>query len=104
MRFGFPKTGDENARSKAARRDRKRSLMMESLERRELLAVASQWFSGNLLVVKTDNSSTSVTVRQVGSQIRIQDLSTNRSWDYASSRVNQVEFQGGVATTDLSTM
>ncbi len=96
MRIGFPKLGKKRVRSRATRREgRERRLKLESLERRELMAVVSQWFSGDMLVVKTDNNSTSVNVRQVGSQIRIQDLSTNRSWDYAATRVNQVEFQGG---------
>jgi hypothetical protein len=34
-------------------------------------------------------------VVQSGSNIRINDLSTNRSWDYAASSVGSVEFQGG---------
>ncbi len=48
-----------------------------------------------MLVVKTDDAATNVTVAQVGSNIRIHDVSTNRSWDYAASQVGTVEFQGG---------
>jgi calpain family cysteine protease/hemolysin type calcium-binding protein len=72
-----------------------RNLSLEGLEKREMFAVTSLGFSGSNLIVRTDNASTSVNVSQVGSNIRITDATTNRSWDYAASSVGTVEFQGG---------
>jgi len=67
----------------------------EALETRELLSVSKLWMSGSMLVVKTDNASTHVNVRQVGSNVRIEDVTSNRSWNYSSAQVKSVEFQGG---------
>lgn len=71
------------------------SVQIESLEQRQVLSVDSLFFSGSMLVVKTDNASTSVEVRTVGSNYQIKDVSTNRTWNYATSSVSKVEFQGG---------
>lgn len=70
-------------------------LGFESLEGRDLMSVSNVWFSGDLLVVKTDNTSTSVDVRQAGSNVTVKDVSTNRTWTYAANKVGRVEFQGG---------
>lgn len=67
----------------------------ETLEDRKLMSVSQMWFNGNTLCVKTDDVATSVEVRQFGSDIVIQDLSTARSWNFAASSVGTVEFQGG---------
>jgi hypothetical protein len=70
--------------------------MLESLETRDLMAVDALWFtSDRTLVVRTDNVSTSVEVRVDGSNYRVHDHSTGRSWSYAASTVAKVEFQGG---------
>lgn len=68
---------------------------IEALEARDLLSVSSVWFSGDTLVVKTDNASTSVDVRQSGSNLVINEVGSGRSWSYGLSSVGQVEFQGG---------
>lgn len=83
--------------SKKSRKPEKRSraLLLDQLEERTMFAVANLWFSGSKLVVKTDNLSTSVAVSQNGTNIRISEVGTSRTWDYASSRVGTVEFQGG---------
>ena len=87
-------------RSSKVRRKKKtdrtgRSCRMEGLERREMFAVSSLTFNGNTLIVQSDNNATNVTVSQNGSNYRITDSSTNRSWDFASSVVGKVEFRGG---------
>lgn len=70
-------------------------LCFETLESREMMSVSQLWFSGSTLVVKTDNLSTSVTVNQVGSNVRINEVGTAKYWDYNASSVQRVEFQGG---------
>lgn len=67
----------------------------ETLEQRTLLSVSSLWFSGNRLVVKSDNASTSVSVSQSGSNLVVSEVGTSRSWSYARSSVGDLEFQGG---------
>lgn len=79
----------------APRRTANKVRSVESLEKREMMAVSALWFSGSTLVVRTDNASTSVNVQSSGSNVMIRDLTTNRSWSYAASSVAQVEFQGG---------
>jgi hypothetical protein len=74
---------------------RQRSRQFEGLEKREMFSVSNLWFNGNMLVVKADNASTSVAVSQVGSNIRVSEVGTTRTWDYLSSIVGSVEFQGG---------
>jgi hypothetical protein len=81
--------------SKPARRKPNKVRSLEALEGREMMAVSSLWFSGNMLVVKTDNNATTVHVSSSGSNIVVKDVTTNRSWSYASSSVGKVEFQGG---------
>ena len=90
------KAGRSKPRHEGSAKSQARPLLgAESLETREMLSVSSLWFSGSNLVVKTDNASTSVQVQQAPNQIVIKDLSSAKSWSYASSRVGQVEFQGG---------
>lgn len=68
---------------------------MEVLEVRQVLSVSSIWMSGTTLVVKADNSPTSVEVGESDSQIKITDKGTGMTWKYLSSQVRSVEFQGG---------
>jgi hypothetical protein len=78
---------------RARRSNRLRDL--EALEGRRMMSVSQMWFSGSTLCVKSDDASTSVEVRQVGTDIQVRDLSTSRSWNYSASSVGAVEFQGG---------
>jgi hypothetical protein len=71
------------------------SIQVESLEKRQMMAVASLQFVGTRLVVTADDFATNVRVEQTDSKINIRDISTNRQWDYPVSRVGQVEFRGG---------
>jgi len=68
---------------------------MEVLEVRQVMSVSSLWMSGTTLVVKADNSATSVEVGASGSGIKIKDKADGREWTYSSSQVKKVEFQGG---------
>jgi hypothetical protein len=71
-------------------------LGVEPLEPRELMSVSQLWFSdGTRLCVKTDDASTSVELRQYGSNVTVKDLNTSRSWSYAAAKVKAFEFQGG---------
>ncbi|MCG6155128.1 C2 family cysteine protease [Rubinisphaera margarita] len=67
----------------------------EALETRELLSVSKLWMSGSMLVVKTDNASTHVKVRQVGSSVQVEDVGSSKKWNYSNTQVKSVEFQGG---------
>src|SRR6185436_18555848 len=67
----------------------------ETLEGRECPAVASLWFSGTQLNVRTDNTATSVSVGSSGGNVVITEVGTSRSWSYASGSVGSVQFQGG---------
>jgi hypothetical protein len=60
-----------------------------------VLSVSSIWMSGTTLVVKADNSPTSVEVGESDSRIKITDKGTGMTWNYSSSQVRSVEFQGG---------
>ncbi|NUQ62875.1 MAG: hypothetical protein HUU20_10320 [Pirellulales bacterium] len=76
-------------------RKRTTLLGLEALESREMMSVSQLWFSGMTLCVKTDNASTSVEIRQSGTDVIVKDLTTARNWSYAASQVGQVDFQGG---------
>ena len=78
----------------AASRGR-RNFQFEGLERREMFAVSSLFLNGSALTVYTDNSPTSVTVSPVGTNIRITEGGTNRTWDFAASQALSVDFVGG---------
>ncbi|MFN9717820.1 MAG: C2 family cysteine protease, partial [Planctomycetota bacterium] len=67
----------------------------ESLEQRQVMSVTNPWFSGSMLVIPTDNNSTSVELNSSGSSLQVRDLSGGRTWNYPSSAVSSVEFQGG---------
>jgi hypothetical protein len=86
-------TGEK--RRKTAKLCAPRKLQLDSLESRDMFSVSSLWFSGDMLVVKTDNAATDVKVSSVGSNVRITELGSNKTWDYAASKVGKVEFQGG---------
>src|SRR4051794_12968680 len=73
----------------------KRRLDVELLEGRALPSVSSLWFSGNMLVVKTDNAATSVQVNPSGSNIVVQEVGTAKTWTYSAASVGSVQFQGG---------
>jgi hypothetical protein len=86
----------KNARKSGSKQRRnRRNFSLEGLEKREMFSVSSLWFSGNTLVVRTDNAATTVNVSQVGSNIRISEGGTGRNWDYSAASVGTVEFQGG---------
>ncbi len=73
----------------------KKAVQFETLEQRQLMAVDSMWMSGNMLVVRTDHASTNVTIEPSGSQLRIVEGGTSRSWSYNRSSIGTVEIQGG---------
>jgi Ca2+-binding RTX toxin-like protein len=73
----------------------RRNLQLEGLEKREMFAVSSLYLSGGALAVYTDNAATSVTVSQMGPNIRVTDDGANLFWDYAASQVGRVDFVGG---------
>jgi hypothetical protein len=81
--------------SPAIKRPAKRLNAIETLEKREMFAVSSLWFSGATLVVRADNNPTSVNVLSSGANVMISEVGTGRSWSYSASTVGQVEFQGG---------
>jgi hypothetical protein len=88
-------TGDPMRERGSPKRPRWRTLNVEALERREMYSVASLALSGELLVVKANNSATSVTVSRLGSNIRIDEVGSRRFWDYQASEVGKIEFRGG---------
>ena len=67
----------------------------ETLEGRDCMAVASLWFSGNQLCVRTDNFATSVSVSSSGTNIVVNENGSGRTWSYAATTVGSVQFQGG---------
>lgn len=71
------------------------ALQLEALETRDVPSVSSLWFSGSNLVVQTDDFSTTVAVRQSGSDIQIVEGRSGRMWSYAAAQVGLVEFRGG---------
>jgi len=86
---------DSHVKSSAPRQ-LTRKVLLETLESRDLMAVDNLWFTADrTLVVRTDNSSTHVEVRLEGSNYRIHDVTTNRTWRYAVNTVRHIEFQGG---------
>ncbi len=81
---------------KATKRNaRQHTRAAEALESRELKSVSQLWMNGATLVVRTDNASTNVAVRQNGSNVTVSEVGTTRTWNYAASQVRGVEFQGG---------
>jgi hypothetical protein len=88
------------ARRNASSRCRS-NLQIEGLERREMFAVSSLGLIGDLLVINTDNSDTNVTVSYVGSNVRINELGTNRAWNYQSAKVGGIEFHGGAGSDQI---
>jgi Ca2+-binding RTX toxin-like protein len=95
VNLGRSSTRRKSYKSASQRNRRSRNLQLEGLESREMFSVSSLWFNGSTLVIQADDASTSVTVSQVDSSIRINDVSTNRRWNYAASSVGSVEFRGG---------
>ncbi len=47
------------------------------------------------LQIWTDNNATSVTVNPVGSNYRVSEVGTSRTWDYAASSIGRLDFIGG---------
>ncbi len=60
-----------------------------------MMAVSQLWMSGSTLCIKTDDASTSVEVRQVGSNVVVNEVGTSRTWNYSASNVGRLQFQGG---------
>lgn len=73
----------------------KSRLGFETLESREMMSVTNPWFRGNLWVIPTDNSATSVRVTQSDGYVVVTETTTGRFWRESLSRVGRVEFQGG---------
>jgi hypothetical protein len=76
-------------------------LELEHLEAREVPSVSSVFLSGSTLVVQCNNVSTRADVIQSGNNYSVRDLISNQTWNYATSKVAQVEFQGGAGNDDL---
>ncbi len=76
-------------------RNHRIQLDMQSLEARDVPSVTSLWFSNDMLVVQTNDAPTEVRVYQEGSNYRIQEGGSNRSWYYWTGWINKIEFQGG---------
>lgn len=72
-----------------------RTLRLENLENRINQAVAQVWFSGNMLVFKTDNNATDLTISNSGSNVKVTEGGSNRTWQYGASGVGSVQMQGG---------
>ena len=68
---------------------------VETLDRRDLMSVSTQWMSGTTWVARCDDAATSVTVSDTGSSYRITDNGTGASWTKAKGLVAKVELQGG---------
>ena len=73
----------------------RKTLTLEKLESRENQSVTSVWTTGNTLVLRTDNNATSLEVAQSGSNVRVNEIGSGRSWTYSSASINKVELQGG---------
>jgi Ca2+-binding RTX toxin-like protein len=79
-------------------------LGLEDLEARSLLSVTIPWFSGNTLVVPTDNAPTHVSLDEAGPFTVIRETNgLMRTWAYPTAgswftpAILSVEFQGGAS-------
>jgi len=70
-------------------------LRFEALEQRVLPSVSSISLRGDVLVIITNDSSTTVTVREVGSMVRVSEAGSGRHWNYFANQLAVVEFRGG---------
>ena len=89
--------GPTAIRATARRRDRTR-LIIESLERRSLMAVTATWVNGSTWAVQTDNAATTVTVGQSGSNLTLTEGGSGRTWYRAAGLVGSVQFHGGAGS------
>jgi hypothetical protein len=94
-RKGHQRTAKRGSKKSTRGKSGPRSLHLDSLEKREMFSVSSLYMHGDMLIVQTDNAATAVEVSQSGSNIRVDDVTTNRSWDIASGSVGSVAFVGG---------
>src|SRR5262249_54734130 len=91
----FQRKREARRKQKAQASRRRRTFNMENLESREMFAVTSISLSGGVISVATDNNATSVTASVNGSNIRVTDATTNRTWDFASSSVARLDLTFG---------
>ncbi len=79
-------------------RNRQRvSLHCEALEPREVPAIISVNLVGSTLIATTNNTSTTIEVRQAGGNIQIKDILPvgNSIWAWSATGVALVELRGG---------
>ena len=88
----FSKTGSGE---KKANHNRMRSLLLENLEDRKLMAVDSIRLSGGTLFIASNNAPSEVRVSISGTKIRVVDSVNARTWEGAASSVSQIDFAGG---------
>lgn len=74
---------------------RRTSLHFEALELRMLPSVSSIGLRGDVLVIKADDNSAVVTVREIGSMIHVSEAGSGRHWHFATDRLARIEFRGG---------
>jgi len=80
-------------RKKRRRQRQSKRLSVESLEARQLLAVAPMHLIGGTLTIDGSGEADHVEVRQIGSEIRAE--LNGETWDFSSSRVDRIVFNGG---------
>ena len=79
--------------SKSAHRSFRPGLLQ--LEAREVPAVVSVRTVGSVLTVLCNNNSTTALAITDSSGVRIQDVGSNKFWNFAPGRVSRVDFVGG---------
>ena len=67
----------------------------ETLEARQMLAVAKVSLKSGLLSILSNNTNTSVELSYSGSKVVVSDLSSGKSWKYSQTKVQSISFQGG---------
>jgi hypothetical protein len=75
---------------------------LTALESREVPAVTSSQLASGILTVRCDNSTSSVLVSQTTTNITVRDVTMNRVWSYAASKVNRVDVLGGASADFLT--
>jgi hypothetical protein len=78
-----------------ARNKRERLISLEQLERREVYAVSAVQLNQGSLNVFCDNNDTNVEFSQVGKNILVKEVGTNKTWTFDSAKVGELKFVGG---------
>ena len=71
------------------------------LESRVVPAVSAIRLTGGIVTVNSNNNPTTILVTQTASTVKVQDLTTNRTWNYAAAKVGRVDVYGGAAADNL---